>query len=89
MAAYKLVLNWEEVEKLKLVIEFYESIRVKFGISNSDSKTLFNKVRALKKIHKAHKCDGLGLGDCKNITTNIFLCDECNAEYASDPDAYK
>ncbi len=36
------------------------------------------------------KCPGLlGPSSCDNMTPGGFVCDDCNAEFSSDPDAYK
>ena len=36
------------------------------------------------------KCPGLlGPNSCSNMTPGGYICDDCNAEFSSDPDAYK
>jgi hypothetical protein len=35
------------------------------------------------------QCPGLGYGACSNMTHGGFICESCQAEFSSDPDAYK
>jgi hypothetical protein len=78
----------------KFLLEHPEEVQhVRHRMADAEEKRTRPAREAAERERRAKlplkQCPGLLGGDCTNMTPGGYICDDCNAEFASDPDAYK